>query len=270
MKIDYQQSLQTHLADYARNSLRVLGGGTYRGKIYPHILPKSLQELNLLETSRTALRLYLRANPSIKLHMYFHHLNSSQAFAFNLFFPFFSAGAGPARALSSTLGVDQEVTSNWEFEHIADANEGTNADIMWHTTHARVYCEVKLSERGFGTAVNDLEHCRKLEAIYEPRLRKIVAPDLLDEATFFRNYQLLRNVSLLAANDTDRLVILHPHANRSLHKPLQKVLDGVAPAFRSRITVAYVEECLASLNSNTGLPIELRSYASQLSEKYVI
>jgi hypothetical protein len=63
---------------------------------------------------------YLKANPSVKLHMYFHHLNSSQAFAFNLFFPFFSAGAGPARALSSSLGVDYDTASDWEFEHVAD------------------------------------------------------------------------------------------------------------------------------------------------------
>ena len=196
MKTDYQQSLQTHLANYARNSLNVLEGGTYRGKAYPHILPKSLQVLNLLETSRAALQAYLKTHPSIKLHMYFHHLNSSQAFAFNLFFPFFSAGADPARALSSTLGVDDEITSDWEFEHIADANEGTNADVMWRTTSARVFCEVKLSERGFGKAINDPEHRSKLEKIYKPRLTNMIASNFLEESTFFKNYQLLRNIEI--------------------------------------------------------------------------
>ena len=202
--------------------------------------------------------------------MYFHHLNSSQAFAFNLFFPFFSAGAAPARALSSALGVAAEIRPNCEFEHIADESEGTNADVMWRTADARVFCEVKLSESGFGRAINDPKHRRKLETIYKPRLKNMVASNLLEEPTFFKNYQLLRNISLLAADEADRLVILHPHANRSLHKPLQMVLDGVAPAIRQRVKVAYVEECLERLKNNATLPDRLRLYASQLIDKYVV
>jgi hypothetical protein len=270
MTTSYQQSLQSHLADYARNSLNVLEKGTYRGKTYPHILPKSLQALNLLETPRAALQAYLKTHPSIKLHMYFHHLNSSQAFAFNLFFPFFSSGQGPARALSRALGVDQNVTSDWEFEHIAAPDEGTNADVMWRTPEASVFCEVKLSETGFGTTRNDLEHQRKLAKIYRPRLKSIVSSDFLHETAFFKNYQLLRNISLLASNEKDRLVLLLPRANRSLHKPLQMILSGVGPQFRQRITVAYIEECLSSLETNSHLPDELRSYTSKLIEKYVV
>src|SRR6266404_1171963 len=76
--------------------------------------------------------------------------------------------------------------------------------------------------------------------------------------------------TLRRPDEVDRLVILHPHANRSLHKPLQMVLDGVAPAIRQRIKVAYVEECLERLKSNTTLPDRLRLYASQLIDKYVV
>ncbi|MBR0798714.1 hypothetical protein JQ615_25320 [Bradyrhizobium jicamae] len=266
----YQQLLQSHLADYAKNALQVLEAGTYRGKPYPHILPKRRQALNLLESPRTALQAYLETHPGIKLHKYFHHLNSSQAFAFNLFFPFFSSGPGPARVLSRALGVDQDVTSDWEFEHIADPDEGTNADVMWRASEATVFCEVKLSETGFGTTRNDLEHQKKLEEIYRPRLTDMVSADLLNGTTFFKNYQLLRNISLLSSNAKDRLVILLPLANRSLHKPLQMILSGVNPQFRHRITVAYVEECLSSLEASAHLPEELRAYASKLIEKYVV
>jgi len=104
----------------------------------------------------------------------------------------------------------------------------------------------------------------------KPRLKNMVASNLLEEPTFFKNYQLLRNISLLAADEADRLVILHPHANRSLHKPLQMVLDGVAPAIRQRVKVAYVEECLERLKNNATLPDRLRLYASQLIDKYVV
>jgi hypothetical protein len=202
--------------------------------------------------------------------MYFHHLNSSQAFAFNLFYPFFSAGPGPARVLSGALDVDQNVIFDWEFEHVADPDEGTNADVMWRTSEGNVFCEVKLSETGFGTARNDFEHRKKLAKIYRPRLEKMVSPELLRGATFFKNYQLLRNISLLASNKRDRLVLLLPRANRSLHKPMRIILDGVRPKFRQRIIVAYIEECLSSLEANSQLPDELRSYASKLIEKYVV
>ncbi|WFU55718.1 hypothetical protein QA639_40325 [Bradyrhizobium pachyrhizi] len=266
----YQQLLQSHLADHAKNALEILEAGTYRGKTYPHILPKGRQDLNLLEPPRAALQAYLKAHPRVKLHKYFHHLNSSQAFAFNLFFPFFSSGPAPARALSRALGVNQDVTSDWEFEHIADLDEGTNADVMWHTSEARVFCEVKLSETGFGTTKNDLKHQLKLQNIYRPRLTSIVSQDFLAETTFFRNYQLLRNISLLSSNEKDQLVFLLPLANRPLHEPLQIILSGVRPLFRRRITVAYIEECLNSLETNVHLPDELRSYASKLKDKYVI
>jgi hypothetical protein len=41
-----------------------------------------------------------------KCHQYLHHLNSSQAFAFNLFFPYFSGGPEAASALLRALGQE--------------------------------------------------------------------------------------------------------------------------------------------------------------------
>src|SRR5438094_9661392 len=102
----YQATLQEHLARYAKRRLGIFEQGTYRGRPYSHVLPSGLRFLNLLESIRAELQDYLRAHPSITPHPDFHHLNSSQAFAFNLFYPFFAAGGDQARALSAALGVD--------------------------------------------------------------------------------------------------------------------------------------------------------------------
>jgi hypothetical protein len=116
----------------------------------------------------------------------------------------------------------------------------------------------------------DQAHLEKLADIYRPRLEPIVSPALLDEKAFFKNYQLLRNISLLATNDINRVIFLLPEANTALHPPLRTVLDGVHPHFRNRITVAYVEECLSGLEANPQLSESLRLYARTLIEKYVV
>jgi hypothetical protein len=266
----YQATLQRHLGDYAKRRLGVLDKGTYKRRQYSHVLPYRQRYLNFLESVRAELQDYLHINPSIKLHAYFHHLNSSQAFALNLFYPYFAAGGNAARALSAALGVDSNV-ADWEFEGVPDKKEGTNVDVMWRTpAGASVFCEVKLSEAGFGPAKNDDRHQSKLAKIYRPRLKALVSENLLQERVFFKNYQLLRNISLLSDNPRYQLVILAPRENESLHPPLQKVLASVDPSVRERIVVAYVEDCLTNLKENPSLSPDLRAYAERMQEKYVL
>jgi len=265
----YQSALQRHLESYAKCRLGVFEEGTFKGRHYPHVLPSQLRFLNFLEPVRAELQAYLQENPRIKLHQYFHHLNSSQAFALNLFYPYFAARGQSARALSTALGVDAEVL-NWEFEAVPDEKEGTNVDVLWRVSgEASIFCEVKLSETEFGTAKNDLRHRKKLAEIYRPRLNSLISDDLLEEQTFFDHYQLLRNVALLADSDRHRLVILIPRNNESLKPQLSKVLAGVKPKIRGRINVAYVEDSLSNLLANPSLSPELRVYARSLVEKYV-
>src|SRR2546427_1063486 len=150
----YQATLKQHLGNYARRRLGVVENGAYRGQLYSYVLPPRLRFLNVLESIRAELQDHLVAHPSITLHRDFHHLNSSQAFAFNLFYPFLAAGGPQARALSASLGIDADV-ADWQFEGVPDQNEGTNVDVVWRIPGgASVFCEVKLSEGGFGTAEN--------------------------------------------------------------------------------------------------------------------
>ena len=251
----YAATLKQHLGHYAGQRLGVQEHGIYNGRRYAHILPARLRYLNLLEPARAELQAFLKAHPGIKEHQFFHHLNSSQAFALNLFYPYFVEGGPTARILAKSLGVDAEVDA-WEFEAILDKDEGTNVDVFWTTTDgARVFCEVKLSENEFGQTRNDARHQKKLKDIYTPRLRSLVSDELLVPRTFFKHYQILRNISLLAERDADRLVFLMPRENETLSRPLNRVLSGIEAGVSRRIHLAYIEDCLDDLESSVGLSL---------------
>lgn len=270
----YRDALQSHLADYKIRRLGITQQGIWKGRdgvlhTYGHILPDGLEYLNLLESIRAEMRAYLAGHTEVKLHKDFKHLNSSQALAFNLFFPYFSAGGASARALSSALGLDMEVPREaWQFEEIQD--EKTNVDVVWESaTGQKVYCEVKLSEAEFGKAKNDDTYLDRLCKIYRPRLTGLVSPDLLEANVFFEHYQLLRNISLLHNDSVSQLLILFPRANSTLIPQLERVLTGIQPSHRHRVHVAHLEDVIDSLCSSESLPPELRFYASALREKYI-
>jgi hypothetical protein len=89
--------------------------------------------------------------------------------------------------LSRALGFDEPILG-WNFEHIPNAIEGTNADVMWGISpQACVFCEVKLSEAEFGSTKTDDRHRKKLLTIYRPRLESLIANKFLEEKIFFKN-----------------------------------------------------------------------------------
>jgi hypothetical protein len=90
--MSYQDEIKKHFEN-KKSSLfeQTIEDGKWRNgeKKYPHILPKELEKLNLLPTYRNTLNNYLESNKSkLKKHIYFHHLNSSQAMCLNFFFLF--------------------------------------------------------------------------------------------------------------------------------------------------------------------------------------
>lgn len=208
-------------------------------------------------------------HPSIRLHRDFHHLNSSQALAFNLFFPYFSAGGAAADPLARSMGVPAP-TDQWYFEHVPEPAEGTNVDVAWRSAGgAWSFCEVKLSEGDFGAAKPDTRHQKKLESVYRKRLIHLVQPELLEPDAFCRNYQLLRNISFLESARVSDVVFLVPAANEALPASFRRVEKLLNPAVRKRVHLAFLENVLRSLRAHSKLPPHLRLFAASLSEKYV-
>ena len=267
----YQASLERHLAKYKSRRLGVQEAGVFErnGRGCQHILPLRLRQLNILEPFRAEFWAYLRDHPEVRLHKYFHHLNSSQALAFNLFFPFFSAGGDAAAPLLRSLGTSA-VLGCWKFEYVPDITEGTNVDVAWQSPEGEwTFCEVKLSETEFGAAKPDSRHRSKCDTVYRKRLSGLIEPGFLEFEQFCRHYQLLRNVSLLSQAAATQVVFLLPSANEALAAPLNRVLNALTTSGRERVRVAYLESVLASLQAEAALAPTLRMCAFWLAEKYV-
>ena len=207
------------LSEYRIKRLRIQDRGTfhYRGAPLPkdHILPLDLADSNLLAPMRAEMLSYIEST-GIELHKFFHHLNSSQAFALNLFYPFFERGQ--SGVLLRALG-QRGIARDWVFERVWDKSEGTNVDVYWRLRRrgqrdVDVFCEVKLTEQKFGTAEPDADHLRKLKDIYAPRFEAAECdPQLLIPEFFFGHYQLLRNIWLAAASPDSRVLFLLPWEN---------------------------------------------------------
>lgn len=212
----YADRMKTHLAAYKTQRLGISEDGIWRGNehAYPHILPEALQRLNVLETIRREFWHYFEANKStIGLHTDFHHLNSSQAFGFNLFFPWVAPGGAPD-VLFTALGITGRTMRSWEFEFMPDPSERTSVDFFaTFDDGSRLLVEVKLTEAHFGASMPDVAHQTKLRDVYVPRLAANVHPSGLEEGNFFLNYQLFRNVSHLELARGDTLILLLPRAN---------------------------------------------------------
>jgi hypothetical protein len=270
--MSYQSELNRHLAEYKRVVLGISEAGLYRHHgvelRYDHILPIRQRDSNLFAEALTLAQLFLRNSPG-KRHRYFHHLNSSQAFAFNLFFPFFLGGTEAASVLLNAFGQHGDLAS-WKLEDIPDGREGTNIDAWWKTSDgAQTFCEVKLSERGFGKAKLDKEHLTKLRTIYAERLQDHLEADCLDPIAFFRDYQFYRNIWHMVGTNRSRLIFLLPRANTGLWKHLDGLLNSVLPETRQRILALAIEDVLRKIAASD-CPESLRGYGLKLAEKYVV
>jgi hypothetical protein len=268
---NYAKHLNAHLADYKARCLGAFEPGTfmYRGQElrYEHILPKDQGWLNLLAPYRPDIQRYLSARPAISLHRYFHHLNSSQAFALNLFLPYFENGGAPQ--LLAAMGCTGQLTS-WDPECIVDVDEGTNVDVTWQSGGIRTYCEVKLSEQEFGSAKDDERHRLKLERIYRPSLAGACSPKWLEPESFFKHYQLFRNVWLVSREPGASLVFLAPRANTKIWRQLTAFLAILDAPLATRVRAVAIEDVIDSLAAAADLPPTLHTYAELLREKYIL
>lgn len=261
-----------HLADYKRNVLGVQNDGEYRGKCYPHILPDRHSDLNFLEEYRHSLSDYAKNN-GIKLHKYFHHLNSSQAVALNFFFPFIEENRFDL--LAKLLQLDGEVISKLSFEKVLDSKERTNVDVFLSCESGRkVFIEVKYTEDSFGKAANDERHLTKYKEIYKDRITNVVNDENNTAENMFKYYQLLRNASYIDVEKNDLFIVVYPKWNDSAEREMKKFLSDIAtPEISSNIRVFYWEDLVTSINTliikDTSSTLQKAKTAfSKFEEKY--
>jgi len=265
--------MKSHLTRYKRNRLGIAEDGIFsgNGKDYGHILPEQLKNLNILEQVRSEFWEYYEAKrKELPLHTYFHHLNSSQAFAFNLFFPWFGMDESPAPLLSA-LGVAGRVVNKWQFEAMPNQAEGTSIDFYAEFAGgSRLLVEVKLTENQFGKSLPNERRQTKLRDTYAPSLANKVHPTMLEEGNFFLHYQLCRNISQLDLVKGDTLVLLLPRANEfTWHDALRFRDEQLTESCRAAVRVVAVEDLISTLMATPGISGRLRQYLSLLAEKYL-
>lgn len=270
----FSDQMWAHLACYKLERLGMEENGLWRNnqQPYTHILPEALQSLNILETIRDEFWAYFdEHSDTLSLHTDFHHLNSSQAFAFNLFFPWACTDAGFGNLLSA-LDVESEEVVRWSFEHIPDPAERTTFDFYVELASSRrVLVEVKLTEEHFGGVVPNDGHRNKLLKTYRPRLSGKAKPESLEEKIFFLNYQLFRNVSHLDIGRGDRLCLVLPSANVFTWQQGEAFLSNLEAPVRNAVRLVAVEDLLSALTKRAlSVSEKLCEHMKLLKAKYLI
>jgi hypothetical protein len=239
----FNDMTRKHFSRYRKQRLGVSEQGLWKKVPYGHILPKELWKLNIIEIIRSEFWDY--APKEFKCHKHFHHLNSSQAMSFNLFFP----ALGRSDRLAAILGIEGEYSNECEFEFVPDRSEGTNFDFFAPLKgEAGIGVEVKYTETGFASAKCNDRREKKLAKIYRPRLEGKVHERFLEKESFFANYQLLRNISFLGeTRGISRLVLLFPDANEKLAGTEELLDEILVPEYRSLVSVRYLEVALAAV-----------------------
>jgi hypothetical protein len=251
---EYVERLQRHLSKYRAETLRRPQGewGTPAAP-YAHVLRRDDRQMNIVEPIRDRFWKEQEAK-GWTLHRFFHHLSSSQALAFNLFFPLYPDIRPTFVKTRAALGIHGTEPARVDFEvELTNADgtklDGTNIDVLIsEVPQRRAVIEVKLTEATFGRAAHDRRHLDRLRTIYTPLLEGRLDDSLLQPTPFFRDYQLLRNLAQLRRGSDDRVLLLLPKARQQLwqfatdwcSRPELGTLSG-------KIAVVALEDVLAAM-----------------------
>ena len=250
----YLEHIKDHLTEYKKNTFPELPDGVFKKKSktpYPYILPlkdgkidavKQYNTLKCIADTKTFLL------TSEQLHIYAHHLNSSQMMCYNFFRPFISEDGTPTRELFSilqTVGIPVSFSDNarcffeyeqeereWQGER-TNNSKGTNFDFYLRSGDVEVFFEIKYTENGFGTFRKNkdefLRHQEKYDSFYSEKLDECPALKKKVEygEEFRTNYQLLRNT--IRTTDKNKYVVFvydanNPHTYRQLNQFLSEYI----------------------------------------------
>jgi hypothetical protein len=271
----FEGAVKRHLAAYKQKKLSVTEDGVFlfrnRRYILPHILPTGCKKLNILPSVRDEFwSWHGRARPLVHLHRYFHHLNSSQALCFNLFFPFLQMGPPSIDLLSGLLGCAEERVRHAAFEFVPVPEEGTNFDFMLELESGRrILLEIKYTESGFGAAKDDDEHNLKFRSIYSTRLAERFTDAYQEKGQFFKNYQIQRNLWHLNLQLGDVVLFLVPRSNYSICRGLHVAHDCLRNELHRNVRFVYFEDLIESLMETPLLPEAYKAGAlAEFKEKY--
>lgn len=265
-----------HLAQYKVNVLGLQEDGKfrYRGQdiAKAHILPlvdSKSHELNILAGYRN--QFFASDYTNIKLHQFFHHLNSSQALCINLFYPLIAENI--LTLFLKYLDIEPATDINAIFEkesNLENAARRTSFDFyVQHADACEIYVEVKYAEDGFARAKKDVEHREKFQKTYLPLVKAspFLSTACRDENFFLNHYQVLRN--LVHISDMSHVVLLFPSANTVVAKEAVYAKSNLlTEAGNAKLKIVFLEEFVSFLEKACN-GSSLEGYYSAFRAKYL-
>lgn len=251
----FERWVKGHLAEYKLERLGIVQRGLYikNKKRYSHILPTSMQKLNIIETYRKEFWEYFaQKKNTITLHDGFSHLNSSQAMCFNLFFPLLYENK--LKTFLDIIGINCEIEHSLraEFEKVIFTKENTHFDFYMETDHQRIFFETKYAEQDFGSADPDIRHTVKYEKIYaRGQGFANINPQYQKKDKFLTHYQIVRNMWYIRKENNDYLIFIYPKINEKIAKYKKLILEEIPTTdIKNRIKIIYLEELVADIQKN--------------------
>ena len=282
----FQETIKVHLIAYKKKNFARLPNGYWKRSEPPveleYAFTEDDREENLIGAYKDDFLSYKnKLKDDIKLHLYFHHLNSSQAMCLNFFFPLFKEnrldlvldflGFAGDRVKYDTVAFEKESKIDGMLNY-----RPTNFDFYFETeTGKKFYFEIKYMEHDFGKAPKDKndktlfdqEHIDKFNKVYSKNLVAIKpAYQVMNE--FLSNYQLLRNV--IHAGPGSFVVFVYPKENGRIKQNVAKAINEiVVDKWAQHVLAAEWELIFDFVNRNIH-PSKLSGQMNEFKEKYFL
>jgi hypothetical protein len=169
--------------------------------------------------------------------------SSPQALAFTLFAPFVDGETGRVDPrLLKALGLVGDVPYTGEFEKVIDPDENTSFDFYLEgPADLKIFVDVKLSESGFGSCMDDERQRARLEQHYRPYLTERVDSRWLEKEAFFKHYEILTHLSYLGRYPNSGVLFIYPKANQRLMASDDTIKRMAAVSLAPRMEILYLE-----------------------------
>lgn len=256
---NYSDNRKEHLCNYAK-SRNLPVGGLWKGKRSQWsglILDKKhvVQDYNLLGG------ISLDLMPVDKLHMYAHHLNSSQILCYNFFRPMLDKNGHPSEELKILVGekitpITSDASCQFEYDDYERyTTEGTEFDFHIEDTCAEIYFEIKYTEDMFGDVKPikteekfDKRHIEKFNTIYAEMINECTCLKKnvnITKEEFFKNYQLFRNV-IRITDKKSFSVFVFPKKHLKLRQSFEEFKDRyISKDYCDNVKALYWEDLVS-------------------------
>ena len=249
----------SRLSDYKRNFLGITECGEWNNRSYSHILPLKNKFENIIGSDYKNEIIEIINNENIELNDHFHHLNSSQALGFNLFFPF---------CIDQKLEYIHTINNDgYAFEKKLCPKEKTQLDFLLKANRQKWYVEIKYSEptSKITNKINDDYWVKKYNTYYKYDLYKYfkINVEIYD---FYSYYQIFRNL-LYGCKDNYLNIFVFPKSRLDWSETIKFIKEKYCINLKNQIKILYIDTFVEAMLQSKDEKI-LRHY-TLFYEKYM-